>query len=115
MTLRRVPPCLSASVSMDSLSLPTRYHESSPMRGTRWLLLVAIAAIITGLGITYRAQKEILKAQAPAKPEALPSNLTSKAQAYCYTQTNSNHTTVEVCADDMKELKDSSTVEVKNV
>ncbi len=27
------------------------------MRGTRWLVLVAIAAILGGVGLTYRAQK----------------------------------------------------------
>src|SRR5206468_579246 len=27
-----------------------RYHESISMRGTRWLLLVAIVAILSGLG-----------------------------------------------------------------
>ncbi len=85
------------------------------MRGTRWLLLAAIAAILTGLGITYRTQRDILKAQAPAKPDALPSNLNSKSQAYCATESNSNHTTVEVCADDVKELKDASTVQLQNV
>ena len=28
------------------------------MRGTRWLLLVAIAAIIFGVGVTYQQQKK---------------------------------------------------------
>lgn len=77
------------------------------MRGTRWLLLVAIAAILAGLGITYRAQKAAIRAQAPAKPAALPSNLTSKSKAYCATEANSNQTTLEVCADDVRELKDA--------
>jgi lipopolysaccharide export system protein LptA len=85
------------------------------MRGTRWLLLVAIAAIITGLGITYRSRKALIRSQSPAKPEALAANLNSKSQDYCYTRTNSNQTLLEVCADDVKELKDASSVDVKNV
>jgi lipopolysaccharide export system protein LptA len=85
------------------------------MRGTRWLLLVAIVAILSGLGLTYRAQKAILKAQAPAKPEALPSSLNSKSQNYYYSQTNNDHTTVEVSAEDVVELKDAPRVDLKGV
>jgi lipopolysaccharide export system protein LptA len=76
---------------------------------------VAIAAILTGLGITYRAQKEILRAQAPAKPAPLPPNLNSKAFNYTYNQTNSSHTTVEIIAEDFQELKDSGVVNLKGV
>ena len=47
--------CASAS----RFDLPAlRYHEIISMRGTRWLLLVAIVAILSGLGLTYRAQKQ---------------------------------------------------------
>ena len=38
------------------------------MRGTRWLLLVAIAVILTGIAITYRAQKKVIEAGAPPTP-----------------------------------------------
>jgi lipopolysaccharide export system protein LptA len=85
------------------------------MRGTRWLLLVAIAAILTGLGITYRARKEILQANAPARPAALPATLNSKSQAYCLTEANADHTTVSICADDVREMKDSSAIHFTNV
>ena len=85
------------------------------MRGTRWLLLVAIVAILSGLGITYRAQKHALRAQSPPQPEALAANLNSKAQNFSYSRTNSDHTTLEVTADDMKEAKDSSRVDFKVV
>ena len=45
------------------------------MRGTRWLLLVAIVAIIGGLVSTYQAQKQAIKAAAPLKPKKLPEDL----------------------------------------
>ena len=85
------------------------------MRGTRWLLLVAIVAILSGLGLTYRAQKQALRAQSPPRPEALAADLNSKSQGFSYSRTNSDHTTVEVCADDMKEVKDSVRLDLKGV
>src|SRR3954471_6691700 len=85
------------------------------MRGTRWLLLVAIVAILSGLGLTYRARKQALRAESPPKPEALSPDLNSKAQNYYYSETNSNHTTIEVSAGDVKEAKDSNRVDLKVV
>src|SRR5436305_3952496 len=85
------------------------------MRGTRWLLLVAIVAILSGLGLTYRAQKRALRAHSPARPDALPSDLNSKSQGFSYSRTNSDHTTLEVTADDMTEAKDSSRADLKGV
>jgi lipopolysaccharide export system protein LptA len=85
------------------------------MRGTRWLLLVAIAAIVAGLGITYRAQKSAIRAQAPAKPASLPDNLNSTAQDWTYTESNANQTMVEVTAKDALEARDSSRVDLKGV
>ena len=89
--------------------------KPSHMRGTRWLLLVAIVAILSGLGLTYRAQKRALRAQSPATPDALPADLNSKSQGFSYSRTNSDHTTLEVSADDMTEAKDSSRADLKGV
>ena len=47
-----------------------RYIGVIPMRGMRWLLLVAIAAILGGVVYQYRAQKEILARNAPPTPAA---------------------------------------------
>jgi lipopolysaccharide export system protein LptA len=85
------------------------------MRGTRWLLLVAIVAIITGLGITYRAQKAILRASAPPKPAALPPDLAGTHHGFYWQQSNENHATVEVSADDVLELADGNRTDLKGV
>ncbi len=85
------------------------------MRGTRWLLLVAIAAILTGLGITYRARKETLRAQSPVRPEALSPDLNSKSEGYYYKRSNTTQTTLEVWAQDFTEVKDSSRADLKEV
>ena len=44
------------------------------MRGTRWLLLVAIAAILVGVGLKYRALQHTAHLQSPPKPDSLPSD-----------------------------------------
>ncbi len=41
------------------------------MRGMRWLLLVAIAAILGGVAYKYRAQKRLLAGQTTPTPAAL--------------------------------------------
>jgi lipopolysaccharide export system protein LptA len=85
------------------------------MRGTRWLLLVAIVAIVSGLGLTYRSQKHLRREQSPPKPAALPDDLNSSAVNWTYTETNSNRTTVEISARDAKEARDSSRVDLTDL
>jgi lipopolysaccharide export system protein LptA len=85
------------------------------MRGTRWLLLVAIAAIISGLGLTYRAQKKILQAQSPPKPQKLASDLNSSAEGWTYSTTDGQRTKMSISAKDFLEAKDSSRIDLKQV
>src|SRR5215470_2901313 len=87
------------------------------MRGTRWLLLVAIVAIVGGVAFKYRAQKRALEAQAPATPPALPNELNSRAHKYSLRE--SDHKTgrkkFDLDAEDMSTPADSSRVDLKNV
>ncbi len=85
------------------------------MRGTRWLLLVAIAAIVSGIGLTYRAEKKAIRAQAPAKPASLPDELNSSAEDWTYSETNANSSIVQISAKDALEARDSSRVDLKGV
>jgi lipopolysaccharide export system protein LptA len=85
------------------------------MRGTRWLLLVAILAIICGVGLTYRAQKRTLREEAPARPARLPDELNSSAQKWIYSETTSTYTKIEAAADDFREARDTSRVDLKGV
>src|SRR5262245_4728445 len=95
----------------DSFTLSWDY----PMRGTRWLLLVAIVAIVSGLGITYRLQKRILKAAAPERPADLPAGLTQTQNSWCMTESTSSYTKVEICSGALQEGTDSGRVDLKNV
>lgn len=47
------------------------------MRGTRWLLLVAIAAIVFGIGATYLKLKSFNEKNALPAPESLPENVSA--------------------------------------
>lgn len=87
------------------------------MRGTRWLLLVVIAALLGGIAVKYRAQKDVIRAEAPPKPEPLPENLNATADHYELTK----HTAKGKCdiyhvyADSFQQSKDSSHVDLTNV
>jgi lipopolysaccharide export system protein LptA len=87
------------------------------MRGTRWLVLVAIAAILGGVGLTYRAQKKVLREQAPAKPAALPTEVNSWAKDYHFwdTDTKTNRVIAEIEAENFRQVKDSDRIDLKNV
>jgi lipopolysaccharide export system protein LptA len=87
------------------------------MRGTRWLVLVAIAAILVGVGLTYRAQKKVLRDQAPPRPAALPTDVNSSAKHWHFTDTDlkTNRVIAEIDAEDFRQIKDSDRVDLKNV
>jgi lipopolysaccharide export system protein LptA len=87
------------------------------MRGTRWLVLVAIAAILGGVGLTYRAQKKVLREQAPPQPAALPTNLNSSAKHWHFTDTDlkTGRTIADIDAEDFRQVKDSDRLDLSGV
>src|SRR2546423_2175992 len=86
------------------------------MRGTRWLLLVAIAAILGGIGYKYRLQRDLLLRDKPTAPTALPSELNGKSQGWKTVE--KDHATgrirYEIGAESMQQARDSR-VDLKNV
>lgn len=85
------------------------------MRGTRWLLLLAMVAIIGAVGYTYRAQKRFLRGQNPPKPQALSPDLNFSAEHYHLRKSGSNGTLFEITAQDFRQVKDSSKVDLTGV
>ena len=63
------------------------------MRGTRWFLILAILAILAGIGATYRLQRKILLSQAAPKPAKMPAELKSSAEDWVWTQTENGKVT----------------------
>lgn len=87
------------------------------MRGTRWLLLVVIAVLVGGIVVKYRAQKDVIRAEAPPKPEPLPENLNATADHYEFNKHSAKGQCdiYHVYADSFQQSKDSSHVDLTNV
>jgi len=85
------------------------------MRGTRWLILVAILAILGGVATTYRLQSRTLREQAPAKPRALPATMNSMAQDWTWIQTDHERTVCRITAKDARQAKDANLLELQGV
>ena len=87
------------------------------MRGTRWLLLVIIAVILGAIIIKYRAQKDIIRAQAPPRPEPLAEGLNASGDHYDFTKRGAagKCPIFHVYADSFQQSKDSSHFDLINV
>ena len=87
------------------------------MRGMRWLLLVAIAAILGGVVYQYRAQRRLLAGNAPAAPAPLSTGLSASAEHWHYRDTDlkSGRVRSDIDAESFQQVKDASRVELKNV
>ncbi len=87
------------------------------MRGTRWLLLVAIAAILGGIGYKYRAQQQILDSERPPAPAALESDINAKSQHWHRREIDhtNGRTIYDIDAEEMRQIAADSHVELKNV
>ena len=100
-SLSNVPPVTKIWMGWVITGFATiaRYNGIISMRGTRWILLVAIAAIVFGVGITYRNQKRVLLDTAVAAPAALPADLSSMASKYHHQVTDHGRLIADVEAE----------------
>ena len=88
------------------------------MRGTRWLILVAIILLLGGVAATYRLQKRELHDQAPAKPEAMAPELSSAALDWSWIETSEppeSRTICRITAKNARQAKDSNHVDLEQV
>jgi lipopolysaccharide export system protein LptA len=87
------------------------------MRGTRWLLLVVIAAIVFGVFLSYRTQRKTNAAEVPPTPQPLPPEFSSSSEKWHSTQTDhkTGCKTWEIWAGSMSMLKDSSRLDLGDV
>jgi len=88
------------------------------MRGTRWLILVAILLLLGGVAATYRLQKRALRDEAPEKPESMAPELMSAAQDWVHIETSEppdSRTICRISAKDVRQAKDSNQVELEQV
>jgi lipopolysaccharide export system protein LptA len=85
------------------------------MRGTRWLLLIAIVAILAGIAVTYRTQKRALAGTAPPKPAQLPLSLSGTRDDFNWTRRDGERALAEIHARRLKQEKDSNQVHLEQV
>jgi len=88
------------------------------MRGTRWLILVAIIVLLGGVAATYRLQKRELHDESPPKPQAMAPELSSAAQDWSWIETSAppeSRTICRITARDARQVKDSNHVELEQV
>ena len=87
------------------------------MRGMRWLLLVAIAAILCGVVYQYRAQKKLLAGSVPAAPAPLSENLSASSNHWQYRDKDltTGRIKSDIDAESMQQVKDASRVDLKTV
>ena len=80
-------------------------------------MLVAIAAIVSGIAYKYRAQKLALEEQAPQKPAPLANELNATAQEWVVREADqkTGRDKFEIRAKDMRTPSDSSRVDLKGV
>jgi len=85
------------------------------MRGTRWLLLLAILAIVAGIGVTYQTQQRVLATHAPPKPAALPVKMDSLRHGFDYERTEAGRKKYRIVSTTVSQEKDSSHVKLEEV
>jgi len=85
------------------------------MRGTRWLLLVAILAISAAIGVTYRNRKQILREEAPAKPAMLPTDISGIRQEFHWTRREAGQAKSEISAQKVLQEAGSNQVHLEGV
>jgi LPS export ABC transporter protein LptC len=86
------------------------------MRGARWLLLLAIFAILGWLGFTYRTQRREIEGQAPTRPDLLPVDVAGQAKDWHYVKNDEKGSKIcEVWAKNFRQEKDSSRMELEGV
>src|SRR3954462_12744423 len=86
------------------------------MRGARWLLLLAICAILAWLRFAYLNQRHAVEANAPNKPAMLPTDIDGKAEDWHNVETDDKgHKLMEMWARNFKEEKGTSKVELEHV
>src|SRR5918912_2958554 len=85
------------------------------MRRARWLILVLVALIITGLSLIYRVQKKAQARTAPKPPAALPTTVSARANDWQWEQTRDGRPIVRVWAGDQKMNAEGNRLELDRV
>ena len=85
------------------------------MRGTRWLILLAIAAILAGSLVLYRRDQRIAREHAPPKPELLGADMNRDALNYEAGQSTDGKTNFSIKARKYRQIRDTPNYELEDL
>jgi lipopolysaccharide export system protein LptA len=85
------------------------------MRGTRWLLLVAILAILGGTAFTYYKQRKAARANAVPRPRAIGQGLSGSAEDWTYERADAGKPVVKIRAHGFSQVENSDHVALEDV
>jgi lipopolysaccharide export system protein LptA len=85
------------------------------MRGTRWLILLAIAAILGGSAYFYQLDTRLARERTPKQPPMLPSDTNQTAVDYEYGQSTSGKTNYSVKAKKYRQIRDTPNYELEGL
>jgi lipopolysaccharide export system protein LptA len=84
-------------------------------RGTRWLILVAIVAILGGSAYYYRLDQKFAREHTPKQPPLLPPDTNSTAVDYEYGQSTSGKPNYSVKARSYRQIRDTPNYELEGL
>jgi hypothetical protein len=85
------------------------------MRGTRWLLLLAIAAILGGTAFTYYTQRRANIAHAAPKPPEIAKGMIGTAEDWHYERADAGKSIVKMSAHAFRQLADNNQMEIEGL
>jgi lipopolysaccharide export system protein LptA len=85
------------------------------MRGTRWLLLAAILAILGGTGFIYFAQKRVRARNPTPKPPEIANGLSATAEDWEWSRTDAGKAVVKIRAHQLRQMEDANSIELEGV
>ena len=85
------------------------------MRGLRWLILIAIFALVGFVARTYQTRTEDQTQAAPKPAAVLPDGVNIQSEEWTFTQSEKGREKARMRAKNFRQMKDSSKVELEGV
>ncbi len=85
------------------------------MRGFRWLLLAAIAAILAAVAGSYLSRTARQASELPPPPPDLPPNIAATSDTWVHTEYEGERPIVEIRAKKMRQLREPAAFELEGV
>ena len=85
------------------------------MRGLRWLILIAIGALIAFVAVTYQQRSDDQTHAAPKTTATIPDGVNIQSEEWTFTQSEKGREKARMRAKNFRQLKESSKIELEGV